>query len=292
MELVQKDFQEGYIEIWEDKIGKSDEDEEALVYEKLGDMYLSKNKNQAFLCYENAEFLCKSDKLRAKIQEKKDQLIMSEDITLSRTSIVIVSYNSKYLMEQCLASIRKNCNPDACDIVVVDNASTDGVREWLQEQDDITLVLCEENVGLSEVYNLGIEASDEQNDIFLLNNDTRMASNALFWLRMGLYENEDVGATGCISNYCGNNQQVDVEFALPNEYLEYGRTLNIYSDNPYEEKNCLCGFAMLIRRGALDEAGRLDENLTSGYDDDLSARILDAEYRLVVCHNSFIYHAK
>lgn len=293
LEIVQMDMEEGYVEVWENNISKTNEDEEALVYEKLGDMYLKKNKNQAFLCYENAEFLCQSDKLRAKIQEKKDQLIMSEGITLNRTSIVIVSYNSRYLMEQCLASIRKNCNPQACDIVVVDNASTDGVREWLQEQEDITLVLSEENVGFPKGCNIGIDACDEQNDIFLLNNDTRMAPNALFWLRMGLYEKDDIGATGCISNYCGNNQQVDVEFTLPNEYLDYGKTLNIYCENPYEEKNRLCGFAMMIRRDALDKAGRLDENLTPGFfeDDDLSIRIIDAGYRLMVCHNSFIYHA-
>lgn len=293
LEIAQQEFEEGYLEVWEDSLRETDADREAKFYEKLGDAYLSQNCNQAFLCYENAEYLCSDKELQKQLCQKKNELLEMGGVTVNKVSFVIVSYNSKYLMEQCLASIRKYCNPEACRIVVVDNASTDGVREWLCEQQDITLVLSEENLGFPKGCNIGIEASDSGDDIFLLNNDTRMAPNALFWLRMGLYEDPKVGATGCVANYCGNNQQIDVEFTLPNEYLEYGRTVNVYSNNPYEERNRLCGFAMLIRRSVLDTVGGMDEKLTPGYydDDDLSVRIKGAGYRLVVCHNSFIYHA-
>ena len=293
LEIAQQEFEEGYLEVWEDSLKQTDADKEALVYEKLGDDYLEKNINQAFLCYENAEFLCSSNELQKRLRGKKEELLDTGGVTVNKVSIVIVSYNSQYLMEQCLASIRKNCNPQTYQIVVVDNASTDGVREWLQEQKGIKLVLSEENLGFPKGCNAGIEASDDRNDIFLLNNDTRMAPNALFWLRMGLYENAQVGAAGCVANYCGNDQQIEVVFKLPNEYLEYGKTLNVYCENPYEERNRLCGFAMLIRRQVLDSVGELDENFTPGFfeDDDLSVRIKDAGYRLMICHNSFIYHA-
>ena len=62
--------------------------------------------------------------------------------------------------------------------------------------------------------------------------------------------------------------------------------------NPYEEKSRLCGFAMLIRREAINIVEGLDEGFGLGYfeDDDISLRIRQAGYRLVVCHNSFIYH--
>lgn len=293
LEIVQQEFEEGYLEVWDNSLTETEVDKEALVYEKLGDSYLQHNINQAYLCYENAEFLCENDKLKQHFAEKKKELLATGGVTVNNVSIVIVSYNSQYLMEQCVASIRKNCHPEACEIVVVDNASTDGVREWLWRQKGIIFVQNEENLGFPKGCNVGIEASASGNDIFFLNNDTRMAPNALFWLRMGLYESDAVGATGCIANYCGNDQEVAVEFTLPNEYLDYGKTVNVYSENSYEERNRLCGFAMLVRRQVLDKVGGMDEALTPGYfdDDDLSVRIREAGYTLQICHNSFIYHA-
>jgi len=293
LEIAQQDFEEGYLEIWEEEKKESAGDKEGKFYAKLGDIYLGKNIEQAYLCYENAEYLCSDVKLKQEFSEKKNALLETGQVTVKPVSFVIVSYNSQYLMEKCIESIRLNCNPEVYEIIVVDNASTDGVAEWLQEQKDITLILQQENLGFPKGCNIGIAASNKTNDIFLLNNDTRMTPNALFWLRMGLYENEEVGATGCVANYCGNNQEIEVLFATPGEYVEYGKSVNVYNDNPYEERNRLCGFAMLIRRKVLDAVGVLDENLSPGFleDDDLSIRIRKEGYRLLICYNSFIYHA-
>lgn len=269
------------------------EQEEFRVYEEMGDSYGEGKSNLKFLCYENAEFLCEDKEYRKELTKKKREVLDSGKVTVEPVSIVIVSYNSQYLMECCVESIRQNCAPEAYQIVVVDNGSTDGVGEWLKEQKDIRLFLSEKNLGFPAGCNVGIHHADVRNDILLLNNDTRMSRNALFWLRMCLYDRDDTGAAGCTANYSGNEQQVDVEFLLPRNYLEYAAKVNVPMENPYEERNRLSGFAMLIKRAALDKAGMLDENLSPGYfeDDDLSLRIKDAGYRLYVCHNSFIYHA-
>ena len=50
--------------------------------------------------------------------------------------------------------------------------------------------------------------AEKESDIMLLNNDTIMTPNALFWFRMGLYENDQVGSTGSVSNYVTNGQAV------------------------------------------------------------------------------------
>lgn len=279
--------------MWMDENKESAADKEGKLYGKLGDIYLQKNIDQAYLCYENAEYLCSDVKLKEEFSEKKDELLKTGQIAVKPVSFVIVSYNSQYLTQKCIESIRESCNPKVYKIVVVDNASTDGVAEWLQNQKDISVIINEENEGFPKGCNIGIAASDKINDVLLLNNDTRMTPNALFWLRMGLYENTEIGATGCVANYCGNNQQIDVVFATPGEYVEYGKSINVYNDNPYEERNRLCGFAMLLRRVALDAVGVLDENLSPGFfeDDDISIRLRREGYRLLVCHNSFIYHA-
>lgn len=321
LEIAQEEFKEGYLEVWDEPINvavaeqpmqQSSNDKkqcetnnghntakteaypnEYLTYEKLGDTYLEKNPNQAFLCYENAEFLCTDIEKKKELQNKIEQLLSGGKVTVQKTAFVILSYNNMYLTQKCLESIYKNCAPGAYSVVVVDNASTDGVLDWLKEQPDIMLIGCDENLGFPAGCNVGIEYADPKQDIFLLNNDTRMTHNALFWLRMGLYENDHIGATGCIANYCGVDQLEDVVFSLPDEYMEYAKTINVPCDHSYEEKNKLGGFAMLIKREALDKVGFLDEAFSPGYfeDDDISMRIHAAGYRLLVCHNSFIYHA-
>ncbi len=267
--------------------------EEYEQYERLGDFYLGKNLNQAYLCYENAAFLCNDPEYKEQLHIKIDRLKSGGFLSVRKTTFIILSYNNMYLMQKCLESIRQYCAPESYSVIIVDNASTDGVVEWLEQQPDIMLVLCDVNTGFPTGCNIGIQYANPDDDILLLNNDTRMTHNALFWLRMGLYENSHVGATGCVTNYCAIDQLEDVIFSLPNDYLEYAKTINIPCSNPYEEKNKLWGGGMLIKRHVLEEVGPLDEAFTPGYfeDDDFSMRIHAAGYRLIVCHNSFIYHA-
>ena len=267
--------------------------DEYLIYEKMGDDLIARNLNQAYLCYENAEYLCNDDFEKNRLYKKKKNLERNMLFCIRKVSIVIVSYNNMYFMQKCIESIRNTCIQGSYEIVVTENASTDGVREWLCTQDDIKVIVLDENVGFASGCNIGVLYAEPDYDIFLLNNDTRLAHNSLFWLRMGLYEKENIGATGAYSNYAGNRQQIDVEFELPLEYLRYGAGHNIPMVNPYEERVRLSGFAMLIRREVWNGAGGMDEQFSPGYfeDDDLSVRILQLGYRLVLCRNSFIYHA-
>lgn len=304
VEAIQDSSSEGMREEWEDSATENTEEyidetpdssigDEFLLYNYLGDNLKETNPNQAFLCYENAEFLAQDINLKEVLRNKKVALLSEGRVSVNRTSIVILSYNSMYLMQNCVASIRKYCAPGSYKMVVVDNASTDGVREWLKEQRDITLVLPEENLGFPKGCNEGIKNANAADDILLLNNDTRMTHNALFWLRMGLYEDKHVGATGSIANYCGIDQREEIKFDLPSQYVDFGAQVNVLMKNPYEEKNKLGGFAMLMKREAFDKVGRLEEKFSPGFfeDDDISTGIHVNGYRLLVCHNSFIYHA-
>lgn len=267
------------------------------LYYMLGCYYYYTNPEQAFLCFQNALLYCKSTDDSNMIQNEMDNLCRFCEITVKNTVIVIVSYNSCYLMQKNIESIRNTLLEGTYKIVVVDNASEDGVAEWLKRQKDIILIRNSENRGFSCACNQGVRAAIEEayedGDIFLLNNDTRLAKNSLFWLRMGLYENDNIGATGSCSNYAGNQQQLDITFSLPDEYLEYGAKLNIPLKYPYEERVRLSGFAVLVRRAVWNMAGGMDEQFSPGYfeDDDLCMQILKCGYRILLCKNSFVYHA-
>lgn len=211
--------------------------------------------------------------------------------------IVIVSFNSCYLMQENIKSIRDTVRDEKYKIIVVDNASTDGVADWLDEQEDIILIKNTCNVGFAPACNQAVNATVgtpyEKNDVFLLNNDTRMTENALLFLKKKLYSADHIGAVGSISNYAGNRQRVDVVFDKVDDYIEYGRRNNVPVEENSEERVRLSGFAMLIRREAWDKVGGFDEAFAPGYfeDDALSMELLRNGYRLVMVKNSFIYHA-
>ncbi len=102
-------------------------------------------------------------------------------------------------------------------------------------QPDIKLIKSDVNLGFPKGCNVGINASVPNNDIFLLNNDTRITPNALFWLRMGLYTNDTAGATGAVSNYTGTTQLIDVFYTSIDDYQRFGYLNNQIMDNPLEE---------------------------------------------------------
>lgn len=271
------------------------------LYFMLGNYYLDKNKNQAFLCYENAEFYCNNED-RYFLTEVKNNLLSSDEVSVSPVSIVILSYNGKEMTSICIDSIQQSMSPEAYELILVDNASEDGSQEWIQEyqrswkqkigMDNLKVIYNQENKGFPAGCNQGIRVSETENDVFLLNNDTIVPPNAIFWLRMGLYENEKVGAVGSVSNHANNDQMVKEKKSSIEEWFIYGTKHNIPMRYPYEKKAWLMGFAIMFKRKALEVVGYLDERFTPGNyeDNDIGFRFLKAGYTQLLCKNSFIYH--
>ncbi|MCR4902327.1 MAG: glycosyltransferase [Butyrivibrio sp.] len=189
------------------------------------------NINKAYLCFERALFYMVKKYYETPNAEIEEDIKMTNKhlkelqivptMKVRRVSIVIVSYNDIDYMKQCLGAIRGSELEDNYQIVVVDNASTDGVLKYLQEQDDIVLIENPKNLGYPEGCNIGVRNCNPENDVLLLNNDAILTPNALFWLRMGLYDNRDVGATGAMSSNA-TLQTIDVYTTKEN-----GTTVNL-----------------------------------------------------------------
>ena len=249
----------------------------------------NENLKQAYLTYENALYFCKEESIKKEIQNKLDE-IEYRNGKVEPASIVILSYNNRALTQQCIESIRETTPEFAREIVIVDNDSKDDSVEYLRQQKDIVLVENDYNAGFPGGCNIGIEASRQENDIFLLNNDTIMCFNTLYTLRMGLYEKENYGSAGCVTNNCANNQSVFKSNSLE-ELKKFGLQNNILNKR-HEIKLMLVGFALLIKRKVLEKVGYLDEQFFPGNfeDDDLTIRILMQNYQNVLVYSSFIIH--
>lgn len=261
------------------------------LYMMLGDYYASYNLQQTYLCYENALFYCDVPEDREQICLVLDNLL-KQGICVPKAAIVILSYNLLNMTKDCIESIRATTPDSAREIIVIDNASADKSVDWLKRQPDIKLLCNSENKGFPAACNQGIELADKDSDIFLLNNDTVMPDNALFWLRMGLYESEEVGCAGSVTNHISNFQTIIEDGKTRQAYLDFAKRVNVPMEKPYLNKLYLVGFSLLLKRTVLNQIGLLDERFTPGNfeDNDICLRINLAGYRNVLCKNSFIIH--
>ena len=270
--------------------------EDAYGYAMLGEYYNGVNQNLAYLSYEQAAFYCERNRGdSADLQDLKSRLSAlrsDEKVTVRPASFIILSMNTLDFTRKCLDTIRETCRKGSYEIVVVDNDSVDGSKEYLEEQSDIIFLSNNYNAGFPAGCNQGIRAASEHNDIFLLNNDTELPYNAFFTLRLGLYAHEKNGSAGSCTNYSKWQQLIPEKFTTREEFMAYGRRINIPRENAYELKNWLVGFAVIIRRDVFDLVGYLDERFTPGCheDTDYGYRIMEAGYRNVLCWNSFILH--
>lgn len=244
------------------------------LYFMLGRYYEQSNINQAWLCYENAEYYCTDVEDLEIIRQYKWNAENTKDWSVHKMSIVILTSYENGINTSCIDSIRTTNSPSSYELIVVNNESTD-----------------EENRGYLARCNQGIKCSNRENDILLLNNDTIVLPNAIFWLRMGLYDTEKVGATASVTNGCRNGEvasQADIE-----NYTEWSKKLNVPKRNIYEKVVWLRGAALLIKRRVLDEIGILDENFVSESNGimDFCARLKYAGWSIRLCHNSFIIYS-
>lgn len=265
-------------------------------YAMLGEYYDTVNRNLAYLSYEQAAYYC--EKNGGKTEDLQDlecrlkELRSSGEVTVRPASFIILSMNTLDLTRNCLETIRATCRKGSYEIVVVDNDSEDGSREYLAGQEDVILVANDYNAGFPAGCNQGVRAASKKNDIFLLNSDTELPVNAFFTLRLGLYADQRNGSAGSCTNYSKWQQLIPEKFTTREEFMAYGRKTNVPGENTCELKNWLVGFAVLIRRDVYDLTGELDERFTPGCheDTDYGYRIMQAGYRNVLCWNSFILH--
>ena len=111
-------------------------------------------------------------------------------------SFIIVSYNTKELLLDCLNSLLQKTTAISYEVIVVDNDSQDGSIEMLADfGEDIRIVSLSENVGFGRANNEGIKVARGRN-IFLLNPDTLLINNAVKVLSDFLDEHVQVAVCG------------------------------------------------------------------------------------------------
>lgn len=96
-----------------------------------------------------------------------------------KLTVIIVNYNVKYYVEQCLRSLEKALKDVDAEVVVVDNHSKDGSVEYLQDRfPNVKVVAAQHNLGFARANNIAIRRS-ESDYVLLLNPDTIVGENTI-----------------------------------------------------------------------------------------------------------------
>lgn len=192
-------------------------------------------------------------------------------------AVVIVNYRTPKLVEQCVASLKRNAGDLVLDTIVVDNASEDGSVERLRGSlPEVNVIAMPSNRGFGAGVNVGFQNSSAE-IVVVLNPDTELRDGALHILLQRLAEQPKAGVVAPLLE--GHDGQiapngyrrfptlplVAFDMCLPLGYvLVHMPSLNRYVLPPAallagRRPAWVCGAAMAIRRGAYAQAGPLDE---------------------------------
>jgi GT2 family glycosyltransferase len=218
-------------------------------------------------------------------------------------SIIIPVFNKLPLTQDCLKSIRRNECPVRFEIVVVDNGSTDGSREWLaREEGDghLRAINSPENLGFARGCNLGATQARGRYLLFL-NNDMEVTPGWLEPLVSTLDNDPDVAVVGARLLFADDTiQHGGVALVRFNRgsgthiggmHLSYRKPAEHQGARNAQVMQVVTGACLLIRPEVFASVGGFDERFWNGNEDvDLCLKVGELGWKVVYRGESVVYH--
>jgi GT2 family glycosyltransferase/glycosyltransferase involved in cell wall biosynthesis len=210
-------------------------------------------------------------------------------------SVVVVTYGGLDLTKACLDSLLGGETWPRLDVIVVDNASSDGTPEYLQgvaaADARVRCVFNRENRGFAAANNQGI-ALAVGDVVVLLNNDTVVPPGLMGRLAGHLQRDASIGLLCPTTNFCGNEARVEPDYeeiadlpvyAARRAHEHRGRVFDI---------GVAAMYCVAARRKVLNEVGPLDEAYGIGMfeDDDFAVRMRAKGYRVACAEDAYVHH--
>lgn len=214
---------------------------------------------------------------------------------MALVSIIVLNWNGKKFLKNCLDSLQKVIY-SRLEIIVIDNNSTDGSREFVETNyKKVTLIENKENYGFAKGNNIGFKASTGDY-VLILNNDTVVTPNFLDPLIKDFESNPTIACLQPQIRLSDNKQLLDgvgafltftgflyhFGYLKDRMQLKCNKKMKIFSAK---------GACMFLRRKAIEEVGLFDEDFFIFFEEtDLCFRLWLAGYSVVYEPESVIYH--
>ena len=208
-------------------------------------------------------------------------------------TIVIPNYNGKHFMDPCLDSLSRQTYSNF-EIIVVDNNSSDGSREYMQENHpEIRYIQLDQNYGFSKAVNAGIKAARTPY-IILLNNDTTVDSHFVEALRNAIRQSPKIFSVSSKMIQMYHPELIDSAGDLYTLMgwgvcRGSGRPVSNYQDD--DEIFTACAGAAIYRKAIFEKIGYFDESHFAYLEDiDVGYRARIYGYKNMFCPSAKVYH--
>lgn len=196
--------------------------------------------------------------------------------TVPSISVIVVSWNAKKYLEQCIQSFLNCPELNAVEIIVVDNASSDGSPEFIkQNYPGVKLICNADNLGFARANNIGIKHSQGKY-LFLINSDVVVYPNCIESMVDYMERHPEIGLLGprivgtdhkvqrsCMgypslwNTFC---RAVLLDGIFPHVKLFSGFLMKYWAHDSIKEVDVINGCFWSVRRRAIEEVGLLDED--------------------------------
>ena len=225
-------------------------------------------------------------------------------------TIIILNYNTKELLADCLKSIKKYENEISFEVIVSDNASQDDSAEMVKKDFPWVKVLEGENVGFSKGNNRARKYTHGEMVLFL-NPDTVVNKGVLKATTDYLKKNKEVGALSCKLVLPSGEIDKDARRSFPTPWVSFTHLVlkldrifpkskvfakywyGYLPENKTHEVDAIQGAFFLTWKNILDKVGWYDEDYFFNAEDiDLCWKIKEKDYKIIYYPDVFIYHVK
>jgi len=212
--------------------------------------------------------------------------------------VIVLNWNGKKDTFECLQSLKHLDYPNY-EIIVVDNASTDGSQKFIRKNfPEITLIENERNLGFGGGLNVGIEEARNRgaNYVLCLNNDVVVDRNFL----------KELVKVGELSDKIGGLCPMEYYYIEPDRINCAGGMVGLVRDKVFghgeldrgqfdkvRETWLLCGPAMMLKLKALSDVGLFDTSYFYGPEDkDMALRLIKKGYKIVFVPHAKLWHKR
>jgi|GEM_PF-1640784 len=212
-----------------------------------------------------------------------------------RVSVVIPVFNQLEYTKQCLESMN-NTIKEKVEVIVIDNASSDGTKEYLnnfkRERIRLKYIGNKENLGFPKAVNQGIKET-RGDFVIIANNDIVFTNGWLEKMILPAENDSGIGIAGPVSNeVSGLQKDENAVYSTMDEMAEYSLKNSEINKGVTVVFPRLAFLCTLIKRKVIDAIGGLDERFSPGNyeDDDFCLRAQLAGFKGVIVKDVFIHH--
>ncbi|SHE69054.1 Glycosyltransferase, GT2 family [Desulforamulus putei DSM 12395] len=218
-----------------------------------------------------------------------------DNINMPKISVIVLTYNNLELTRACLQSLVYQTDYPNLEIIVVDNNSVDGTRDYLEEfrhkHPEVRLILNDKNLGFAAGNNVGLAAATGEY-LVILNNDTVVTRGWAITLMRHLQDDPTIGLIGPVTNNIGNEQRIETTYQDMSQMSEEAFCYTLTHMGKIIPIRTLAFFCVMMPRSTYEKCGPLCEDYGIGFfeDDDYCRRVEAAGLRIVCAEDVFIHH--